>query len=127
MQPVELLGEYSTPRKTEDVRAIDARRGKEARETLCPIGDRELIRRVGGLARAGRVPGHDREPVGEVLELAPPHPRVAEETVEEHQGRTAPGGPVRDGVPSDLLSIYKLTDLNTILRSMGQPIIRVHA
>jgi len=32
-----------------------------------------------------------------------------------------------DSVPSNLLSIYKLTDLNTILKSMGQPIIRVHA
>lgn len=32
-----------------------------------------------------------------------------------------------DSVPSNLMSIYQLNDLNTILRSIGRPQIRVHA
>ncbi len=102
VHPIELLRQEAAPRQAQDVCALHADFVEERGKTGRPIGDRERIRRVGGFARAGSVPGHDRESVGEVFQFASPHSGIAKEAMEEHQGRTTPRRPVGDRVFSDL-------------------------
>jgi hypothetical protein len=72
------------------------KRSPERRGRRNPVGDPKGIRGVGRLPGAGGVPGDDREPVGEALELWPPRARVVGEPVQQDQRRTVTGPLVGD-------------------------------
>ena len=102
MAAIELLGEEAAPGEAHDVGGVDIRDVEQPREAVRPVGHGEPVGRIRRLARARCVPGDDREIGGEGVELRPPHARVDEEAVQEHEHRPGSGASVGNGEPADL-------------------------
>ena len=86
MPAIELEREAPAERQPRHVRPSQPERVHESGEAVGVLRQAEPWRWIRRQARAGRVPGHDRELVGKPVELALPRPRaVADVAVQEDQ------------------------------------------
>src|SRR5256885_3453863 len=102
MEAVELLGEQAAPRQSDQVRPSDGKRVQEAGKRMGPVRDGECFGRVGRPSGPGCIPRHDMESIRQAGQLSPPAPRVAQESVQEDQGRATAGRAIPDGLYTDL-------------------------
>src|SRR6476620_8605424 len=70
--PVELLREEPAPRKSDDVRTLNARSVQSPRQSRRPVADAEWVRGVLRLAAPRRIPGDHSETIRQLLDLRPP-------------------------------------------------------
>jgi hypothetical protein len=90
-------------RQAGDVGPPEGEAVDEGGQAVGVAGHAERLRRVGGAAGAGGVPGHHREVVAEVVELAPPGGRaVADVAVQEDEEGAVAGAFVGDAEAVDL-------------------------
>src|SRR5436309_10355937 len=83
-------------------RAFQRQRADEFGEYVGVVGQGEPCGRVGRLAAAWTVPRDDREITRQRIELPPPDPAVAEESVEQQERRALSRPPVADAKSSDV-------------------------
>ena len=108
MVPVELLHDGAAPGETRDVRWAEGERLDHPREAMRVVGQAEARRQIVRAARAGLVPGDDRELVGQSRELGLPHAAVDPGAVHEHERR-----PVADALVGDLEPV-RANDLHDV-------------
>jgi hypothetical protein len=100
---IELEGEPAAERESRDVRPSQPERLDERRQAVREVGEGERLRRIRRAAGAGRVPGNDRELVGELVDLpAPRDGAVADVAVDEYERRAGAGALVGDAKPARL-------------------------
>ena len=91
MAAVQLDREPAAERQPADVRSLEAERRDEPGEAVREVRQGERAGRIVRPAGAGPVPGHDRERVGEPVELrAPRRAGVADVAVQEDERRPRP-------------------------------------
>ena len=93
MAAVELECESRAERATEHMGPPEVERVDQLREAVGVPVQPECLGRIRRLATAGRIPGDDRELVGEVLDLPAPLAAVADTAVQQHE-RWAFAGPL---------------------------------
>ena len=99
---VELQGDRAAPREARDMRRAELELLDQRGEAVRVAGQVEVRGDVGRLARAGLVPRHDRELVGQALELRLPEAPVRRGAMHEHERRPLTGAPVGDVEPVPL-------------------------
>ena len=99
MVAVELLDDRAAPGEAGNVRRAERECLDQRREAARVVRQAEIRRQVRGAARAGLVPGDDRELVGQGGELRLPCAAVLGGAVHEHQRRPVADTPVGDLEP----------------------------
>src|SRR4029453_10815063 len=107
MSTVQLEREAPTPREPAHMRSLQPERSDKGGQAVGPVGQAERLgRRIRRRPRARRVPRHDRELVGEPVELTAPLAAVHGPSMEENERRSHSLLPVRDPLTPDFDFIH---------------------